>query len=85
MTRKPPFKLVQLRTRRISNDTVTCLRVLLKRAEAGEIIGLVYGAMEEDRRYFYSWCGEPFRNPDWAGQMSGALWYGTMRRVFGEE
>jgi hypothetical protein len=57
----------------------------LRRAEAGEIIGLTYAAMEEDRRYFYSACGEAHRNPGFAGQMAGALWYGMMKRVFGEE
>lgn len=85
MSRARPFQLVQLRTRRVSHDTVTCIRTLLKRAEAGEIIGLTYAAMEEDRRYFYSSCGEAHRNAGFASQMAGALWYGTMKRVFGED
>ena len=85
MTRPRPFQLVQLRSKRVSHDTITCLRALLNKAEAGEIIGLVYSAMEEDRHYFYSACGEAYRNPGFAGQMAGALWFGTMKRVFGEE
>lgn len=85
MSRQRPFQLVQLRSRRVSHDTVTCLRTLLRRAEAGEIIGLVYSAMEEDRQYYFSACGETHRNPGFASQMAGALWYGTMKRVFGED
>lgn len=85
MNRKPPFELVTLRSRRISRDTVTCLRILLKRAEAGEIIGITYAAMEEDRKYFCSSCGEADRNAGFASQMSGALWYGNMKRVYGED
>lgn len=85
MTRKPPFQLVSLRSRRISHDTITCLRVLLRRAEAGEIIGVAFAAMEEDRKYFYSACGEAHRNSGMASQMASALWFGSMKRVFGED
>ena len=85
MRRKPPFKLVLLRSRRISHDTVTCLRSLLTRAEAGEIIGFTAAVMEENREYFLSACGEAHRNPGFAGQMAGALWFGMMKRVFEEE
>lgn len=85
MSRPRPFQLVQLKSRRVSHDTVQCLRALLRKAEAGEIIGIAYAAMEENREYFYSACGEAHRNPGFAGQMAGALWYGTMKRVFGEE
>lgn len=85
MSRKEPFKLVLLRDRRVSHDTVTCLRSLLRQAEAGEIIGIIYAVMKEDRKYFYSACGEAHRNAGMASQMAGVLWYGTMQRVFGEE
>lgn len=85
MTRKPPFQLVQLRSRRVSHDTVTCLRTLLRRAESGEIIGFTAAVMEEDRKYFLSSCGEAHHNPGMASQISGALWFGNMKRVFGED
>lgn len=82
---KAPFQLVQLRQRRVSHDTVRCLRSLLKRAEAGEIIGILYGVMEEDRHYYPAACGEAHRNPGFAGTVANAIWYSTMKRVFGEE
>lgn len=82
MTRAKPFRLVQFR--RTSHDVVICLRALLERAERGEIIGISYAAMEADREFFFSSCGEAHRNPAFATALASTLWYGTMKRVFNE-
>lgn len=59
---KPPFRL-QLINGSISHDTVQCLRALLKKAEAGEVLGLGYGAILKNRRFIVHTCGEAHRNP----------------------
>lgn len=77
-----PFRLVQFQ--RVSHDTVKCLRVLLERAEKGEIIGISFAAMQADREFFLSNCGEAHRNPAFASALAGSLWYQNMKQVFGD-
>jgi hypothetical protein len=64
---------------------VKCLRVLLERAERGEILGISYAAMQSDRRFFYSSCGEAHRNPTFAAGMTQAMLHGIMKQVHKEE
>ncbi|MBO9685657.1 MAG: hypothetical protein J7598_03510 [Mitsuaria chitosanitabida] len=66
-----------------SVDVVRCLRDLLRRAEAGEIVGLSYAGMDSDCEIFYSSCGEAHRNPVVAAGLSSTLHHGTMKRMFG--
>jgi len=77
-----PLRVVRSR---VSQDTVNCLRELLKRAERGEIIGMTFCALQPDREFFYSSCGEAHRSPACDAAMASTLMYGTMRRIFGEE
>jgi len=81
--RKQPFRLVQL-NQSVSHDTVRCLRQLLADAEAGKIVGISYAVMASNRKFFYSSCGEAYRNPAFATAMAATLLHGTMKRVFGE-
>ncbi|MBB3193975.1 hypothetical protein [Roseateles terrae] len=78
-----PFRLVQFPKQ--SHDVVKCLKKLLERAERGEIIGISYAAMESNREFFFSSCGEAHRNPAFASALASTLWYGTMKRVFNED
>ncbi len=78
------FTLIKLDQARVSHDTVECLRTLLRRAEAGEIIGITYAAMQHNKRFFYSSCGEAHQNPTFAASMIGAAWFGLMREVHKE-
>lgn len=82
MRQQRPFRLVQFQ--RVSHDTVKCLRVLLDRAEKGEIIGISFAAMQADREFFLSNCGEAHRNPAFASALAGSLWYQNMKQVFGD-
>lgn len=58
---------------RVSHDTVQCLRALLKRAEAGEVIGLAYAAMYKQREYTVHTCGEMHSNPTFCRGAVAAL------------
>lgn len=77
-----PFRLVQFD--RVSHDTVECLEVLLARAKRGEIIGLSFAAMQSNRKFFVSNCGEAHRNSTFASALASSLWYQTMKQVFGD-
>lgn len=65
-------------------DTIKCLRHLLDLAEQGEITGITYAAMSENREFSIGSCGEAYRNPGFASQVISAMWYHTMRRIFGD-
>ena len=78
-----PLRLIQ--NSGVSQDTVRCLRALLARAEAGEIIGITFAAMQADKEFFMSNCGEAHRNVAWATAMSATLHHANVRRVFGED
>ena len=84
MKRERPFQLLHIK-QSVSHDTVRCLRALLADAEAGKIVGVTYAAMSRNRKFFFSNCGEAFRNPAWATAMSATLHHGNVRRVFGED
>lgn len=86
-TRSERANVVPLRVVRndgVSRDTVACLRHLLARAERGEIIGVSFAAMQADREFFLSNCGEAHRNPAFASALAGSLWYQNMKQVFGD-
>ena len=68
---KAPFRLRAVNG--ISHDTVQCLRTLLARAEAGEVIGIAYAAMHRGRTYTVHACGEAHRNPTFTRGMVAAL------------
>jgi len=65
-----PFALVKAGS---SDDTVACLRKLLKEAESGEIVGVVYAAMLRRREYVINVCGEAHRSPTFSRGMVAAL------------
>lgn len=85
MTQVVHLRLVAKTPSPEQRDTINCLRSLLRKAERGEIIGITYAAMRENRDYFFSSCGEAHRNPGFANQMVSAMWYGTIKRVFRED
>jgi hypothetical protein len=69
---KAPFRLYQMK--RVSHDTVRCLRYLLKQAEAGDVMGVCVAAMhKEQRHYTVHTCGEAHRNPTFALGMTQML------------
>lgn len=67
---KPPFRLVP---DAISTDTTTALRQLLELAERGELIGVAFAGMLQQRRFFVNTAGEAHRNPVFARGMVAAL------------
>jgi hypothetical protein len=68
--RPRPFTLVSAIS---SNDTIACLRALLRQAEKGEIVGLAYTAMLHSREYIINVCGEAHRSPTFTRGMVAAL------------
>ena len=70
MTRRQPFALVP---DAISHDTIACLKELLARAKAGEVLGIAYVAMLRRRQYIADAAGECHRNPTFARGMVQAL------------
>jgi hypothetical protein len=68
---------------RVSADTVNCLRTLLERAEAGEVIGVAYAAMYRQREYRVHTCGEMEKNPTFARGAVAALEDKVSRRQWG--
>lgn len=81
--RRPPFRLIKFPN--TSAHTVECLEVLLERARRGEIIGIVYAAMQSNRRFFFNSCGEARRNPTFAAGMTSAMQHGLMKQIHNEE
>lgn len=57
----------------VSNDTVECLALLLRRARAGEVIGLAFCAMLKQRAFIVNTAGEAHRSPVFARGMVAAL------------
>lgn len=57
----------------VSHDTVECLEQLLEAARAGEVIGLVFGAMLKRKRYMVNLAGEARRDPTYARGVVGAI------------
>lgn len=70
MTTKRPFHLVE---RSISTETVECLETLLDHAKKGDLIGIAYAVMYEQRGYFCSAAGEAHRSPTYTRGMLCAL------------
>ena len=67
---KAPFTLVP---DSVSTDTVRCLQTLLRRARAGEVIGLAYCAMLKQRAYIVNTAGVAHESPTFARGMVAAL------------
>lgn len=67
---KAPFSLVP---DTVSTDTVRCLQTLLRRARAGEVIGLAYCAMLKQRLYIVNTAGVAHESPTFARGMVAAL------------
>lgn len=63
MRKTPPFRLVP---DKISEDVVECLEQLLAHAKAGNVYGIVFGAMMKGRRVIANSAGECSRNPRFA-------------------
>ena len=57
----------------ISHDTIEALRVLLKDAEKGEVIGLAFAVMYKGRDYIVNTAGEAHRSPTFTRGMVQAL------------
>lgn len=77
---KPPFVLIE---DTISNDTIQCLKTLLKQAEKGEVIGVAFAAMLKRRGYIVNTAGEAHRSPTYTRGMLLALDDKLSRRVRG--
>lgn len=67
---KAPYSLVP---DTVSTDTVRCLQTLLRRAKAGEVIGLAYCAMLKQRYYIVNTAGVAHDSPTFARGMVAAL------------
>ncbi len=57
----------------VSEDTIECLQLLLRRAHRGEIIGLAYCAMLKQRAYIVDTAGVAHESPTFARGMVRAL------------
>lgn len=57
----------------VSNDTVECLRTLLREAERGELIGIAFAAMLKKRGYIVNTAGEAHKSPTYSRGMIRAL------------
>lgn len=68
---KPPYTLIP--GGGSEDSTVECLRILLKRAESGEIIGMAYCAMLKRRTFTVNAIGEAHRSPTFTRGMVAAL------------
>jgi hypothetical protein len=79
---RPPFRL-EVVNGNVSTDTIECIRALLARAEAGEVIGVAFAAMHKQRRYTVHTCGEAHRNPTFCRGMIAALDDALAERVAG--
>lgn len=67
---KAPFTLI---ADNVSNDTVECLELLLRRARRGEVIGLAFCAMLKQRAYIVNTAGVAHESPTFARGMVAAL------------
>lgn len=57
----------------VSDDTVECLELLLKRARSGEVVGLAFCAMLKQRAFIVNTAGEAHRSPTFTRGMVAAL------------
>ena len=57
----------------VSEDTIECLQLLLRRAHRGEVIGLAYCAMLKGRAYIVDTAGVAHESPTFARGMVRAL------------
>jgi hypothetical protein len=80
MTQPPPFTLVPKTT---SHASIEALRTLLKQAENGELIGVAFAAMYQDRTFDVDTAGEAHRSPGFAIQMLMCLIYRLLKKVNG--
>ena len=76
--KRPPVTLVP---RTISHDTVEACKTLLTRAEQGELIGLAWTAMYENRTYDDGTAGEAYDNPNWTCAMLMSLIFRLLRKI----
>lgn len=67
----------------ISHDTIEALKVLLRDAERGEIIGLAFAVMYKGRDYIVNTAGEAHRSPTFTRGMIQALDDHLMQKVHG--
>lgn len=67
----------------LSHDTIEALRVLLKDAEKGEVIGLAFAVMYRGRDYIVNTAGEAHRSPTFTRGMVQALDDHLMHMVHG--
>lgn len=70
LTSKRPFTLVK---NTISHDTVEALEQLLIEARSGDIIGITFAAMHNEKTYIIDTVGAAYRNPTFARGMVAAL------------
>lgn len=67
----------------LSHDTIEALRMLLKDAEKGEVIGLAFAVMYRGRDYIVNTAGEAHRSPTFTRGMVQALDDHLMHMVHG--
>ena len=56
-----------------SQDTIDCLRQLLRDAELGKVVGIAYIALHRDRSHSRHACGEAFEDPIYSSGLLGLL------------
>lgn len=79
---KRPFKLVPI-SGAVSTDTVQCLRSVLAKAEAAEVIGVAMVIMYRKREYHVQTCGELHKNPTFCRGAIAALADQVSRQQWG--
>ncbi len=67
----------------VSEDTIACLQLLLRRAIRGEVIGLAYCAMLKQRSYIVDTAGVAQSSPTFARGMVRALDDSIADRIHG--
>lgn len=60
--------------RRMSRDTVRCLRKLLAEAESGNCLGVAFASFHSDSQPQIHACGDAYTDPLTASGAVGALW-----------
>lgn len=80
--RRPPFALI---ADTVSNDTIEALETMLEDAKRGKIIGIAFGVMLKNRRFYVNTAGEAHRNPGFSLQMTRMLDDQLVTRVRGEQ
>jgi hypothetical protein len=79
---RPPVSLAR---KQVSHDTVEACRTLLRQAEKGELIGLAWAGMYDDRTFDTDTAGEAYINRRWACAMLESLIFRLRSEIYRDE